>query len=107
MRGGVLFPDPYLAALHLPGQRPDSSAVNDSKLTEMIGLQRRTLDVAKRRDIIWDIQRYLAEQVHYLCGPSARVVAAWEPTCATSRPTSATTTGTVSWRRGSTGEPTR
>ena len=79
MRGGVLFPDPYLAALHLPGQRPNSSGVNDSKLTEMIGLQRRTLDVAKRRDIIWDIQRYLAEQVYYLYGPSARVVAAWEP----------------------------
>jgi peptide/nickel transport system substrate-binding protein len=79
MRGGVLFPDPYLAALHLPGQRPNSSGVNDSKLTEMIGLQRRTLDAAKRRDIIWDIQRYLAEQVYYLYGPSARVVAAWEP----------------------------
>jgi len=78
-RGGALFPDPYLAALHLPGQRPNSSGVNDPKLTEMIGLQRRTPDAVKRRDIIWDIQRYLAEQVYYLYGPSARVVAAWEP----------------------------
>src|SRR4029453_6041029 len=58
---------------------PNSSGVNDPKLTEMIGLQRRTLDAAKRRDIIWDIQRYLAEQVYYLYGPSARVVAAWAP----------------------------
>ena len=78
-RGGALFPDPYLAAFHLPGQRPNSSGVNDPKLTEMIRLQRRTLDVARRRDIIWDIQRYLAEQVYYLWGPSGRVVAAWEP----------------------------
>ena len=78
-RGSALFPDPYLAAFHLPGQRPNSSGVNDPKLTEMIGLQRRTLDPAKRRDIIWDIQRHLAEQVYYLYGPSARVVAAWEP----------------------------
>jgi peptide/nickel transport system substrate-binding protein len=79
MRGGILFPEPYLASLHLPGQRTNSSGVNDPKLTEMIRLQRRTLDVAKRRDVIWDIQRYLAEQVYYIYGPSARVVAAWEP----------------------------
>jgi peptide/nickel transport system substrate-binding protein len=79
MRGGVLFPDPYLASFHLPGQRTNSSGVNDPKLTDMIRLQRRTLDPAKRRDIIWDIQRYLAEQVYYLYGPSSRVVAAWEP----------------------------
>jgi peptide/nickel transport system substrate-binding protein len=78
-RGGILFPDPYLAALHLPGQRPNSSGVNDPKLTEMIRLQRRTLDAARRRDILWDIQRYLAEQVYYLYGPAARVVSAWEP----------------------------
>ena len=78
-RGGVLFPDPYLAGFHLPGQRPNSSGVNDPKLTEMIRLQRRTFDVPKRREIIWDIQRYLAEQAYYVYGPSARVVAAWEP----------------------------
>jgi len=78
IRGGLLFPDPYLAALHLPGERVNSSGVNDPKLTEMIRLQRRTLDVTKRRELIWDIQRYLAEQVYYLYGPSARVIAAWE-----------------------------
>jgi len=45
----------------------------------MIKLQRRTLDAAKRRDVIWGIQRYLAERVYHFYGPSARVVAAWEP----------------------------
>ena len=79
LRGGALFPDVYLAAMHLPGQRPNSSGVNDPKLTEMIRLQRRTFDVARRRDILWDIQRHLAEQVYYLYGPSARVISAWEP----------------------------
>jgi len=78
MRGGVLFPDPYLASFHLPSQRTNSSGVDDPKLTEMIRVQRRTLDPAKRRDVVWDIQRYLAEQVYYFYGPSARVVAAWE-----------------------------
>ena len=77
-RGGPLFPDPYLTAYHLPGQRPNSSGVNDPRLTEMIRLQQRTVDLTKRRDILWDIQRYLAEQVYYVYGPSARVVAAWD-----------------------------
>ena len=52
--------------------------MNDPKLTEMIRLQRRTFNAAKRRDILWDIQRHLAEQVYYLYGPSARIVAAWD-----------------------------
>jgi peptide/nickel transport system substrate-binding protein len=78
-RGGPLFPDPYLAAFHLPGQLANASGVDDPRLTEMIGLQRRTLDPARRRDIVHDIQRYLAEQVYYVYGHSDRVVAAWEP----------------------------
>ena len=78
MRGGVLFPDPYLESFHLPGLRTNCSGVDDPKLTEMIRAERRTLDAAKRRDVVWDIQRYLAEQVYYFYGPSARVVAAWE-----------------------------
>lgn len=32
--GGRLFPDVHLAEMHLPGQRPNSSGVNDPKLTE-------------------------------------------------------------------------
>src|SRR5262249_47993193 len=79
MRGGVMFPDPYLASFHLPGVRTNSSGVDDPRLTELVKLQRRTLDVAKRREIVWDAQRYAAEQAYYLWGSAARVVAAWEP----------------------------
>jgi len=43
--------------------------VDDPKLTEMIRLQRRTLDVPRRREIVYDIQRHLAEQVYYAYGP--------------------------------------
>lgn len=35
--------------------------------------------MAKRREILHDIQRYLSQQVYYLWGPSGRVVSAWEP----------------------------
>jgi ABC-type transport system substrate-binding protein len=53
--------------------------VDDPKLNEMLRLQRRTLDVAKRREIVYDIQRYLAEQAYYTFGPSVSTVAAWDP----------------------------
>src|SRR5262249_57079043 len=60
IRGGALFADTYLAAFHLPGQVLNSGGVNDAKLAEMIRLQRRTFDVPKRKEIVWDIQRYLS-----------------------------------------------
>ena len=45
----------------------------------MIKLQRRTFNVAKRREIVYDIQRYVAQNVLGLYGPSVSAVAAWEP----------------------------
>ena len=80
LRGGPTSPDPYLVGAHVPGQPQNIAGVNDPKLTEMIKLQRRTFDVAKRREIVYDIQRHLAQQVYYLYpSPSAKVVGAWEP----------------------------
>jgi peptide/nickel transport system substrate-binding protein len=82
--GGGLFgawtdPDSYLYRYFIPGQPLNASGVNDPKLTEMIRLQRRTFNVAKRREIIYDIQRYVAQQVLGLYGPSVSAMAAWEP----------------------------
>ena len=44
----------------------------------MLIRQRRTADVAKRREIIFDIQRYLAKQQYYIAIPSGLLVAVWE-----------------------------
>jgi len=71
-------PDSYLSRYYVPGQALNAGGVNDPKLTEMIRLQRRTQSVAKRREIVYDIQRYLAQQAYYLYGPSVVVVAAWD-----------------------------
>jgi peptide/nickel transport system substrate-binding protein len=81
--GGGLFgawadPDSYLYRYFVPGQITNASGVNDGKLVEMIRLQRRTFDVAKRREIVYDIQRYAAQQVYQLYGPSPHAVAAWD-----------------------------
>jgi ABC-type transport system substrate-binding protein len=77
--GAWADPDSYLYRYFIPGQPLNASGVNDSKLTEMIKLQRRTFNVAKRREIIYDIQRYISQQVYVIYGPSVRPIVAWEP----------------------------
>jgi ABC-type transport system substrate-binding protein len=53
---------------------------NDPKLNDMILLQRRSFDESKRREIIFDIQRYFSQQAYHLfVSPAAKVVSAWEP----------------------------
>ena len=77
--GGTNDPDSYVHRVYIPGQPLNAGGVDDPKLTEMIRLQRRTFDVAKRRDILWDLQRYISQTAYYLYGPSVSAVAAWEP----------------------------
>ena len=50
----------------LPGETFNVGGVNDPKLTEMIKLQRRTFDAAKRREIVHDIQRHVSQHAYYL-----------------------------------------
>jgi peptide/nickel transport system substrate-binding protein len=71
-------PDSYVANIFLPESSLNVSGINDSRLTDMIRLQRRTFDVAKRRDILWDIQRYVAEHGYFGVSGSANVVTAWD-----------------------------
>jgi len=78
LRGGTTDPDTYFTQL-LPGEALNSSGVNDPKLTDMIKLQRRTFDEKKRREIVFDIQRYLSQQVYYAYSASVSAVAAWMP----------------------------
>ena len=47
-------------------------------VADMLSRQRRTFDIAKRRDIIHDIQRRLAKQQYYVQMPSGVYVAVWE-----------------------------
>jgi len=77
-RTAATDPDSYFTAL-LPGEPLNTSGVNDPKLSEMVKLQRRTANEKKRREIVYDIQRYCSQQVYYACGASGSVVAAWMP----------------------------
>ena len=82
--------------------------VDDPKVTEMIRLQRRTFDVSKRREILYDIQRHLSETVYYLLvGPSATVVSAWEPYVKNFAPNLGNDYGGRLWRPGSIADQVR
>ncbi len=61
LRAAWTDPESYFYRFFMPGQPLNVQGVNDPKLTQMMMLQRRTLDVAKRRQILYDIQRYIAE----------------------------------------------
>jgi peptide/nickel transport system substrate-binding protein len=76
--GGFADVDSFLR-IYVPGEPLNAGGVNDPKLTDMIASAKRTHDVAKRRDIIFDIQRHISQQVYYAFGPSVNCVSAWKP----------------------------
>jgi len=78
LRGAWVDPEAYFYRPFMPGQPLNILNVNDPKLTDMINLQRRTFDVPKRKQVVYDIQRYLAEQGYFGADGSVKVVSAWE-----------------------------
>ncbi len=52
--------------------------VNDPTLTAMVKAQRRTKDLEARKKIIFDIQRYAAEQQYYVYLSSQVITASWQ-----------------------------
>ena len=78
LRGAWADPEAYFYRWFMPGQPLNVWGVNDPKLTEMIRLQRRTFDVAKRKQVVFDIQRYLAEQALFGVDGSIRILSAWD-----------------------------
>ncbi len=78
LRGAWVDPEAYFYRPYMPGQPLNVMNVNDPKLTDMINLQRRTFNVAKRKQIVFDIQRYLAEQGLFGANGSVKVVSAWD-----------------------------
>ena len=53
--------------------------VNDPTITAMLKEQRRTKDLEARKKLIFDIQRYAAEQQYYVYTNSVMVTASWQP----------------------------
>ena len=78
LRGAWADPEAYFYRWFMPGQPLNVWGVNDPKLIDMIKLQRRTFDVAKRKQVIFDIQRYLADQALFGPDGSIKILSAWD-----------------------------
>ena len=74
-----LDPDSFLASAYLPESPRNNMKVNDPPLTDMLLRQRRVQDPAKRRELILDIQRYLAKMVYRAEAYSPVLPAVWDP----------------------------
>jgi ABC-type transport system substrate-binding protein len=61
-------PHDYLFNMYHPQGTRNHAGVNDDKLTAMIEQQQRTLDRTQRKQQIFDIQRYLVDQMYYVPG---------------------------------------
>ena len=59
-------PDSAMYGMYEPDNLRNSSRVNDPKLLAMLKEQRRTKDLEARKKLIFDIQRYIAEQQYYV-----------------------------------------
>ena len=99
-----LEPDNFLFGQYYPDEVKNQSHINDPVVADMLSRQRRTFDVAKRREMIHDIQRHLAKQQYYVQMASSVYVAVWESALKNYGPTSATTTAAASPPPGSTAE---
>jgi peptide/nickel transport system substrate-binding protein len=75
---GFLEPDNFLFGQYYPEELKNQSHINDPVVADLLVRQRRTFDVAKRRELIYDIQRHLAKQQYYIQMPSGVYVAVWE-----------------------------
>ncbi|OGK86553.1 MAG: hypothetical protein A2X52_17700 [Candidatus Rokubacteria bacterium GWC2_70_16] len=61
--------DDFLYGTHFPEQPNNRSSVADAELSKLLIAQRRELDPKKRKEIVDDIQRYLADKQYYVYVP--------------------------------------
>jgi ABC-type transport system substrate-binding protein len=72
-------PDSAMYGMYEPDNLRNSSRVNDPKLLAMLKEQRRTKDLEARKKLIFDIQRYIAEQQYYVFTISTMFACTWQP----------------------------
>jgi peptide/nickel transport system substrate-binding protein len=71
--------DGPLYRAYVPESPGNRGHVNDPKLTAMLKTQRRTKELTARKQLIFDIQRYLAEQQYYVYTSSSMITGSWQP----------------------------
>jgi peptide/nickel transport system substrate-binding protein len=72
-------PDSALYGPYTPDYPRNRGHVNDPKLAAMVKEQRRLKDPQARKQLIFDIQRYAAEQQYYIYLASLITTSSWQP----------------------------
>jgi peptide/nickel transport system substrate-binding protein len=72
-------PDSPLYRSHASDSSWNTGHVNDATITAMLKKQRRTKDLEARKKLIYDIQRYAAEQQYYVYLHSSMTTGSWQP----------------------------
>jgi peptide/nickel transport system substrate-binding protein len=72
-------PDSPLYRAYAADSSWNTGHVNDATLTAMLKEQRRTNDLEARKQLIFDIQRYAAQQQYYVYTNSNMITASWQP----------------------------
>ena len=72
-------PHTTLYGMYAPEQPRNSGHVTDAKIIAMLKQQMRTKDLEARRKLIFDIQRYAAEQQFYVYLYSGMFTGSWRP----------------------------
>jgi peptide/nickel transport system substrate-binding protein len=73
-----LEPDNFLFGQYYPGEIKNHGHINDPVLADLLVRQRRTMDPAKRREIIHEAQRHIAKQQWYVQLWSGVYVGVWD-----------------------------
>src|SRR5712691_4952255 len=76
---GAREPDGPLYSRYIPDHLLNRGYVNDPTITAMLKEQRRTRDLEARKRIIYEFQRYEAEQQYYVYANSIMITASWQP----------------------------
>jgi peptide/nickel transport system substrate-binding protein len=77
--GNTWDPDTVLYGMYAPDQPRNSGHVNDPMLTAMLKAQRRMRDLEARKQLIVDIQRYVAAQQYYVYTNANMITGTWQP----------------------------
>jgi peptide/nickel transport system substrate-binding protein len=72
-------PDSALYGPYTPDKPRNRGHVNDPKLAAMVKEQRQIKDPAARKQLIFDIQRYAAQQQYYVYLSSQIITSSWQP----------------------------
>ena len=73
-----LEPDSFLFGQYYPGEPRNQSHINDPVLADLLVRQRRTFELPKRKELVNEIQRYLAKQQYYITTNSGVYVCVWD-----------------------------